>query len=324
MIYSVLYAHLNKAYVKVGDTLVYGLKVGEMGNTGDVLPKPTPQNPNAGTHTHLSVVEGKKTGTWTLASMKSTNKPSQQQCKYFIEDDIFSTFDKTEITAGWLSYTNHYAYDIIPKNRKHYDLYWNRSFTGTVSAVGKNAGYGNYVIVQYDTSKKKTVEDLANEVIAGLWGKDQERVKRLTNAGHNYKEVQDKVNAILKPKETPKGDEKENSNTNTSSQLKAEISALKQELEQVKSEKEQMFAQNQSLIIQNNNLTQENENYIEQIGITEKNHIVELNKIKKEKQTLEDKIKLLELDKPKMIFNCQKDGMYRIRLKQNYKLYIKE
>ena len=77
--------------------------------------------------------------------MKSTEKPNQQQCKYFIEDDIFSTFDKTTITAGWLSYTNHYAYDIIPKNRKHYDLYWNRSFTGIVSAVGKNAGYGNYV-----------------------------------------------------------------------------------------------------------------------------------------------------------------------------------
>lgn len=255
MIYSVLYGHLNKSYVKVGDKLVYGNKIGEMGNTGQVSPMPTPEKPNAGTHTHLAVVEGKKTGTWTLASMKSSEKPSQQQCLYFIEDDIFSTFDKTEITAGWLSYTNHYAYDIIPKNRKHYDLYWNRSFTGTVSAVGKNAGYGNYVIVQYDT-----------------------RVKTPTNDNSSNKE--------------------EKPNTNTCSVEKTEISALKQELERIKSEKEQLLINNQNYAVENNELI-------------------------KEKQVLEDKINLLELDKPKLIFNCQKDGTYKIRLKKNYKLYIK-
>ncbi len=280
MIYSVLYGHLNKQYVKVGDKLVYGSKIGEMGNTGQVEPKPTPQNPNAGTHLHLAVVEGKKTGTWTLASMKSTNKPNKQQCLYFIEDDIFSTYDKTKITAGWLSYTNHYAYDIIPKNRKHYDLYWNRSFTGTVSAVGYNAGYGNYVIVQYDTRIRTENEPIYSE-----------------------KDIQEYKDTIK---------------SQTS-----EISALKQELKQVKSEKEQMFTQNQTLIIQNNSLSQENE-HIPELRKMIDEHIVELNKMIKEKQTLEDKIKLLELDKPKMIFNCQKDGVYRIRLKQNYKLYIKE
>lgn len=296
MIYSVLYAHLNEIYVKKGDKLVYGNKIGKMGNTGYVIPAPTKENPTAGTHLHLSVVEGKKTYTWTLASMKNENKPDKQQCLYFLQDnDIFDKKDEVSITCGWLGYENHYAYDIIPKNKKYYDIHWNRSFTGTVSAVGYNNGYGNFVVVQYDTSKKKTVEELANEVIAGLWGNDQERVDRLTNAGHNYKEVQDKVNEILKLKEAPKSDEKENSDTNTCSQLKAEISALKQELEQVKEEKE--------------TLLKEKENYI-----------VELNKMVQE---LENKIDTLEKGQPKLIFECQKDGTYIIRLKKNYKLYIK-
>ena len=37
--------------------------------------------------------------------------------------------------------------------------------------------------------KDKTVEELANEVINGLWGNGEDRKNRLTNAGYNYKEV---------------------------------------------------------------------------------------------------------------------------------------
>ena len=45
----------------------------------------------------------------------------------------------------------------------------------------------------------KTVEELANEVIAGAWGNGDERKQRLTDAGYNYDEVQAKVNEILTP-----------------------------------------------------------------------------------------------------------------------------
>ena len=44
---------------------------------------------------------------------------------------------------------------------------------------------------------KKTVEELAKEVIRGDWGNGQERKDKLAAAGYNYDEVQDKVNAIL-------------------------------------------------------------------------------------------------------------------------------
>lgn len=43
----------------------------------------------------------------------------------------------------------------------------------------------------------KTVDELAREVIAGMWGNGAERRERLTNAGYDYSAVQARVNAIL-------------------------------------------------------------------------------------------------------------------------------
>ncbi len=45
--------------------------------------------------------------------------------------------------------------------------------------------------------KRKTVKQLAQEVIRGDWGCGAERKRRLTEAGYDYKAVQDEVNRIL-------------------------------------------------------------------------------------------------------------------------------
>ena len=47
------------------------------------------------------------------------------------------------------------------------------------------------------TVPTKSVEGLANEVIAGKWGNGQERKDKLTDAGYDYNAVQSKVNEIL-------------------------------------------------------------------------------------------------------------------------------
>jgi hypothetical protein len=44
---------------------------------------------------------------------------------------------------------------------------------------------------------KKSVDEIAKEVINGQWGNGQDRINRLTQAGYNYNEVQRKVNEIL-------------------------------------------------------------------------------------------------------------------------------
>ena len=67
-----------------------------------------------------------------------------------------------------------------------------------------NAGYsvfdekGNVVYTGKNTVVKKTVTELAKEVIAGKWGNGQDRKNRLTAAGYDYTAVQDKVNELLK------------------------------------------------------------------------------------------------------------------------------
>lgn len=43
----------------------------------------------------------------------------------------------------------------------------------------------------------KSVDEVAHEVIEGLWGNGEERRNRLTEAGYNYEEVQKRVNEIL-------------------------------------------------------------------------------------------------------------------------------
>lgn len=48
------------------------------------------------------------------------------------------------------------------------------------------------------TPNKKTVDEIAKEVIRGNWGNGQDRVKRLTAAGYDAKAVQARVNQLLK------------------------------------------------------------------------------------------------------------------------------
>ena len=46
----------------------------------------------------------------------------------------------------------------------------------------------------------KSVDELAREVINGDWGNGEDRKNRLTAAGYNYREVQNRVNEMLAPK----------------------------------------------------------------------------------------------------------------------------
>lgn len=65
-------------------------------------------------------------------------------------------------------------------------------------------GYG---VPKYDTEEtkveaKKTVTEIAKEVINGKWGSGSDRKKKLTAAGYDYNAVQKEVNRILSGKKT--------------------------------------------------------------------------------------------------------------------------
>lgn len=60
-----------------------------------------------------------------------------------------------------------------------------------------NPAIGKVVAPTPTPSTKKSVDEVAKEVIRGEWGNGDERYNRLTNAGYNYNEVQAKVNELL-------------------------------------------------------------------------------------------------------------------------------
>lgn len=72
----------------------------------------------------------------------------------------------------------------------------------------KIVGYGRpkYDAEQVKPEPKKSVDELAREVIDGKWGVGQDRKDRLTAAGYDYVTVQKRVNEIIKAgsKWTPK------------------------------------------------------------------------------------------------------------------------
>lgn len=74
----------------------------------------------------------------------------------------------------------------------HFGIKKGSNYIDPLPYLKGDANFGN------NEESKKSVEDIAKEVIAGKWGNGQDRKDRLTNAGYNYSEVQAKVNELLK------------------------------------------------------------------------------------------------------------------------------
>lgn len=75
-----------------------------------------------------------------------------------------------------------------------------KSFDNAKRCADSHKGYfvfderGNVV---YPKTNKKSIDELAREVIKGLWGNGSERKNKLTSAGYDYDAVQKRVNELL-------------------------------------------------------------------------------------------------------------------------------
>lgn len=79
--------------------------------------------------------------------------------------------------------------------------YSNKANADAMSAKLKSAGFDTYITTEsgtaVTTSSKKSIDEIAREVIQGLWGNGQDRKDRITKAGYDYSAVQKKVNELL-------------------------------------------------------------------------------------------------------------------------------
>ncbi len=155
--------------------------------------------------------------TWTGSSWDGVSIYTKQT-KEQHADGTYET-----ITADFRTYScvedsvaDHSAYLLGAKNGKklRYDGIKGMTDYKAVAQLIKQGGYATsltYVdklcalierwnLTQYDTDTpaKKTTDELAREVIKGLWGNGADRKNRLTAAGYDYRTVQNKVNEMLK------------------------------------------------------------------------------------------------------------------------------
>ena len=146
MIYTVRYAHLHELpLLKVADIVQAGDKIAIAGNTGA----------SAGRHLHIDCVEGAIDQNWKLIQAENNQvKSNPRQLNYFIDKGVFDT--EIAITTYYcepeyqIKYSKvHKAYDVVPKDRLHWDVHWNRTNSGKVVSVGFDKSYGNYLLISF-------------------------------------------------------------------------------------------------------------------------------------------------------------------------------
>lgn len=79
----------------------------------------------------------------------------------------------------------------------------NKANADAMAAKLKAAGFDTFITTKSGTAvsataAKKSVDEIAREVIQGLWGNGQDRANRLKEAGYDSAAVQNRVNQLLK------------------------------------------------------------------------------------------------------------------------------
>lgn len=111
---------------------------------------------------------------WRALWSKEDKKPDAQMWQFGGETNLIRSNRVADIVCD-----QDYSYVDFPK-------------------IIKSGGYNGYSKGTPDTTPtKKTDEEIANEVIDGLWGTGEDRKNKLTQAGYDYYKIQSIVNSKL-------------------------------------------------------------------------------------------------------------------------------
>lgn len=123
-------------------------------------------------------------GTTKSHSTLRLNSPEYEEVKTL--QTYLNKFGANLVVDGLFGIKTYLA---VREFQKNYDLFVD-------GIVGPNT-WGKLDSLVKNASAKKTLSELAKEVISGKWGNWPDREKRLTEAGYNYKEVQDEVDKLM-------------------------------------------------------------------------------------------------------------------------------
>ena len=159
--------------------------------------------------------------TWIKAGVKVTKALCTQYTKEFLDTLKAAGCKKLGIYSNLDYYKNYYDWSQLSEYRKNL---WLADYTGgpnvecaiqQTGSTGKVSGINGNVdmntlyeesMLSNDEDKSdgdapvtgtKTVDEIAKEVINGLWSNGDERKQKLTAAGYDYSVVQNRVNEIL-------------------------------------------------------------------------------------------------------------------------------
>ena len=153
------------------------------------------------THTHWLNVRDGKSGS---VDYLNTARNSYKMCPLYILPHwtVFKAKVQSYLNSGSIPTTPAPATKQLYRVRKTWaDA---KSQIGAFSSLenAKKACKNGYAVFDSNGKQvypaKKSIDEVAREVIQGKWGNGAERKKRLTDAGYDYNEVQKRVNALMK------------------------------------------------------------------------------------------------------------------------------
>ena len=153
------------------------------------------------THTHWLNVRDGKSGS---VDYLNTARNSYKMCPLYILPHwtVFKAKVQSYLNSGSIPTTPAPATKQLYRVRKTWaDA---KSQIGAFSSLenAKKACKAGYAVFDSNGKQvyptKKSIDEVAREVIQGKWGNGAERKKRLTDAGYDYNEVQKRVNALMK------------------------------------------------------------------------------------------------------------------------------